>query len=335
MMKYCEMCGKEVSAKIVTRNEIYAVCGEQVEVEAQLLICEECGEELFCEELDHETLVSAYNEYRRRHKLLFPDEIREIREQYGLSQRSFARLLNWGDKTVHRYENGALQDRVHNSLLVFLREPDNMQTYLANNEVVLNERQKERLQNTVSRLQKGLQRKEDARLINRMISGEPSIENGFREFDYDKMCAMVLYFACSSEDLLKVKLLKLLNYADMIYYKENGISMSGARYIHLPYGPVPQNYDIILGLMAADHIVHIDVTFDHGYEKHQVIPEAGMPEEELTESETDVLCRVQKRFADFGSSEISAYSHQEKGYLATRQGEVIPYSYAKDICLEA
>ena len=46
MKKYCEECGKEVEAKIITRKEIYDVCGEPIEVDAQLLVCIECGEEL-------------------------------------------------------------------------------------------------------------------------------------------------------------------------------------------------------------------------------------------------------------------------------------------------
>ena len=100
MMEYCDACGKEVEAKIVSRQETFNVCGEKITVEAQILVCAECGEELFCEELDSATLVNAYNEYRRKHKLLLPEEIKEIREQYGLSQRSFAKLLNWGDKTI-------------------------------------------------------------------------------------------------------------------------------------------------------------------------------------------------------------------------------------------
>lgn len=58
-----------------------------------------------------------------------------------LSQRSFAKLLNWGDKTIRRYENGAVQDRAHNSLLLFLRDPENMRIYLTENEVALDERQ--------------------------------------------------------------------------------------------------------------------------------------------------------------------------------------------------
>ena len=140
MRKYCEECGREVETKVITKKEAYDVCGESIEVDAQILVCAECGEEFYCEELDNATLIRAYNEYRRRHKLLFPEEIKKIREQYGLSQRSFAKLLNWGDKTICRYENGSIQDKAHNSLLLFLREPENMRTYLTENEIVLDER---------------------------------------------------------------------------------------------------------------------------------------------------------------------------------------------------
>ena len=155
MMDYCEVCGREVETKIITRKEIYNVCGEDIEVDAQVMVCAECGEELFNEELDSATLINAYNEYRRRHKLLLPEEIRKIREQYGLSQRSFAKLLNWGDKTIRRYENGAVQDRAHNSLMLFLREPENMRTYLTENEVALDEKQVAKLLNTVDKLGAG------------------------------------------------------------------------------------------------------------------------------------------------------------------------------------
>ena len=117
------------------------------------MVCAECGEEFYCEEFDNATLINAYNEYRRKHKLLLPEEIKKIREQYGLSQRSFAKLLNWGDKTICRYENGSIQDKAHNSLLLFLREPENMRTYLTENEIVLDERQKAKLLDTVDKLE--------------------------------------------------------------------------------------------------------------------------------------------------------------------------------------
>ena len=60
--KYCEECKKEVETKVVTKKETYDVCGESIEVDAQVLICEECGEEFYYEEFDNATLIRAYNE---------------------------------------------------------------------------------------------------------------------------------------------------------------------------------------------------------------------------------------------------------------------------------
>ncbi len=330
MRKYCEECGKEAETKMITKKEAYDVCGETIEVDAQVLICADCGEELYSEELDNATLVRVYNEYRRRHKLLLPEEIKKIREQYGLSQRSFAKLLNWGDKTICRYENGSIQDKAHNSLLLFLREPENMRTYLTENEVALNERQKDKLLLMVDKLKQNEERRV-GRFFHLFFTKTPCEENGYRTFDYDKFCAMVLFFANKSSELLKTKLMKLLNYSDMIFYKENGISISGVRYAHLPYGPVPENFDILLGTMAADHIAHIEVFYDNGYEKHQVIPDKEMTEGILSEDELAVLERIYNKFASFGSVDISNYSHKEKGYMETKKGEIISYAYAKDI----
>ncbi len=333
MKKYCEECGREVETKIITKKESYDVCGEQIEVEAQVLVCAECGEEFYCEELDNATLVTAYNEYRRRHKLLLPEEIKKIREQYGLSQRSFAKLLNWGDKTICRYENGSVQDKAHNSLLLFLREPENMRTYLTENEIAIDERQKAKLLDTVEKLEQDTEYRTGRRFFELFFSRIPCEENGFKGFDYEKLCAMVLFFAHKSSELLKTKLMKLLNYSDMIFYKENGISISGLKYAHLPYGPVPENFDMLFGKMSADHIAHIEVVYDNGYEKHQVIPECDTPDGVLSEEELDVLERIYVKFKDFGSVDISNYSHREKGYSSTKKGEIISYSYAKDIQL--
>lgn len=333
MMDYCEVCGREVETKIITRREIFNVCGEDIEVDAQVMVCAECGEELFNEELDSATLINAYNEYRRRHKLLLPEEIRKIREQYGLSQRSFAKLLNWGDKTIRRYENGAVQDRAHNSLLLFLREPENMRTYLTENEVALDEKQVAKLLDTVDKLEEDTDFRVGRRYFDLFFSRIPCEENGFKGFDYEKLCAMVLFFAHKSAGLLKTKLMKLLNYSDMIFYKENGISISGLKYAHLPYGPVPDNFDMILGKMAADHIAHIEVSYDGAYEYHQVVPECDVPEGALSDEEIEVLTRIYEKFKNFGSAEISNYSHKETGYKATKTGQIISYAYAMDINL--
>lgn len=183
-------------------------------------------------------------------------------------------MLNWGDKTICRYENGSVQDKAHNSLLLFLREPENMRTYLTENEIALDERQKAKLMDTVEKLEQDTDYRVGRRFFEMFFSRVPCEENGFKGFDYEKLCAMVLFFAHESSELLKTKLMKLLNYSDMIFYKENGISMSGLKYAHLPYGPVPEHFDMLLGKMEADHIAHIEVIYDNGYEEVDAIAAA-------------------------------------------------------------
>mgnify|MGYP002656711345 CR=1 FL=1 len=128
-------------------------------------------------------------------------------------------MLNWGDKTICRYENGSVQDKAHNSLLLFLREPENMRTYLTENEIALDERQKAKLMDTVEKLEQDIDYRVGRRFFEMFFSRIPCEENGFKGFDYEKLCAMVLFFAHESSELLKTKLMKLLNYSDMIFYK--------------------------------------------------------------------------------------------------------------------
>lgn len=121
MQQYCDRCGKEVETKIVERKETFDVMGEgPIEVDAQVLTCIECGNDLFCEKLDDDTLTRAYDAYRRKHNLLFPEDIRQIRESMGLAQEDFAKLLGWEEDVVRRYENGSIQSKLHNRLLMSL-----------------------------------------------------------------------------------------------------------------------------------------------------------------------------------------------------------------------
>lgn len=332
MNKYCDNCGKEVHTRIIEKEEEYVVCNEKITVTAQVRICDECGEEFFDEELDNATLVRAFNIYRKRHKLLMPDEIKKIREQYGLSQRGLSKLLNWGDKTIHRYENGSLQDKAHNCTLLFLREPENMKCYMADNELNLDQTQREKLEQKVEELINDPNKtKLGRRLLDVYLKEKPSVNNGFKTFDFEKFYAVILYFTNQNVNLLKVKLLKLLNYADMIYYQENGISLTGTRYKHLPFGPVPDNYDILFGIMEAGNIIRVDIQFENGYENHRIIPTRDDYKKLLTCDELKILKKVNDKFVDYNSSEISMYSHHETGYKETRPGEIIPYTFAKEI----
>lgn len=312
--------------------ESYPVYGEQVEILASVAVCKKCGSELFNEELDSANLIFAQNEYRKKHKLLTVKEIIAIREQYGLSQRSFAKLLDWGDKTIRRYEAGALQSRAHNSLLLFLKNPKNMHEFLEQNELMLPKKQFEKLQERLSAFNSNSSENSDYSYIKNLFPSILSIENGYKEFDFDKFASCVIYFINKSQKVLIVKLNKLLSYSDMLFYKQNAVSLTGTRYIHLPYGPVPDQYALLYGILEKRGIVQSEFEqLENGFEKHFFTIGNAYVESTLSMDEVSVLEKVYEKFASFGSKQIADYSHNERGYKETKQGEVISYAYAKDI----
>lgn len=62
-MKFCESCNKNVQTNIIKRKETYSVKGTEITVVANVMVCAECGEEIFNEALDQATLVSVFEKY--------------------------------------------------------------------------------------------------------------------------------------------------------------------------------------------------------------------------------------------------------------------------------
>lgn len=332
MKCYCEKCNQMSDYDVKSIAESYPVYGEQIAISASVAVCKTCGSILFNEELDNTNLLLAQNEYRKKHKLLTALEIVSIREQYGLSQRSFAKLLDWGDKTIRRYEAGAVQSRAHNSLLLFLKNPKNMNEFLEQNEVLLEEKQLKKLLDRLASLKEDNSEEFDYGYISKLFSSELTLENGYKEFDFEKFAACVLYFIRTASEMLIVKLNKLLNYSDMLFYKQNGVSMTGTRYIHLPYGPVPDQYALLYAMLEKQGLVtSVYEQLDNGYEKHILKTGNNVAARAFTPQELSVLEAVNKKFLNFGSKQIADYSHNERGYKETKQGEVISYAYAADI----
>ncbi len=84
-------------------------------------------------EYDDDNLRKAYAKYRSLHGLLQPEEIKAIREQYGVSQVAFARIIGVDDKAIARYEKGSLQDEAINNLIMLVRDPENFVRLLKKN----------------------------------------------------------------------------------------------------------------------------------------------------------------------------------------------------------
>lgn len=128
MKHYCPSCEKECTTKVVEQNETLKVKGQDITLKVKVRICEKCGEEIIDKELDNESLKAFYEEYKKINNLLTTAEIKEIRNQWGLSQSQFALLLGMGEKTITRYENGNIQDETHDNLIRLARETESFRT---------------------------------------------------------------------------------------------------------------------------------------------------------------------------------------------------------------
>lgn len=135
----CPKCQAENKTTIKEIVETYSVKGEDISIRAKVRFCDICGEDIWDEKLDSKNLLDAFSEYKRRHRLLQSQEIREIREKYQLSQVAFARVLGLGDKTVTRYENGSIADFAQNNLIWLAQYPSNFKKLLEMNKCKISE----------------------------------------------------------------------------------------------------------------------------------------------------------------------------------------------------
>lgn len=68
MRQYCDYCHNEEDVKIINKDEVYPVYDEEITVKAQVMVCMNCGNELYCRALDSQTLKKVLDIYKNKHK---------------------------------------------------------------------------------------------------------------------------------------------------------------------------------------------------------------------------------------------------------------------------
>lgn len=326
---FCPGCGITREFKIERKPQTLKVKGEKIEFTSDVAICVVCEQDISNIELDSTTLTLAYDEYRKRHGLLFPSDIKQLREKYGLSQRGLSRLLNWGEVTIQRYESGTIQDQSHNDILMLLADPLNMKKIFERAKSNLTSKEISRIEHRLSTL---LTKTNMADYVESMLSGEVSVFTGFRAFSFSRFANTVLYYAEACAPLFKTKLLKLLWYSDFLNFKRTTISLTGSKYVHFPYGPVPKKYEFLLGVMD-DEIIDVIPTSVFDYAGEVIRPKQKFDPDMFNADETDVLNTIKTLMAPLTCADISKQSHEEDPYKDTNEKELISYERAKELSI--
>jgi len=329
MNGFCPNCQKETNLTLIQRIEEINIRGEIIPVDVEYYHCEVCGEDFDKPRQDYDPLETAYREYRQRKGMVQPEEIRQFRKRHGLTQKEMSELLGIGIATLNRYENGALQSEAHDHVLRFSMKPENLYHLIEEKPQVLSEESKQRIISEIEQERTGCGNLLD-NAIERFGSYEPDIRSGYVRFDVNKMCQVIKFF-CFNDRVFKTKLMKLLFYADFKHYKENGISITGARYAHATHGPVPDQFETWLAALSE-------------WEKEITVAEQAIGEylgevylskepdlSTFSNSELLTLATIKNMFSNYSAKQIREYSHQEKGYVSTKDGELISYQYAEEL----
>lgn len=126
----CPECGTQMREK---RGKLkLPVNGEEVTVpEAMHLSCPKCHEVVLRSDDARRLRQRALEIYRGKYGLLSADEIRSIRDRFGLTQAELARLLRLGGNTISRWEAGRnVQAAAMDMLLRMIRDLPGSLAYL-------------------------------------------------------------------------------------------------------------------------------------------------------------------------------------------------------------
>jgi len=332
MSSICPSCEIESELELKYVKESIKVRGEPIEVEMKYYKCLSCGEEFEDPRSDYDPLDKAYREYRHRHRLTRPEEIRSFRKRYGFTQYEMSRLLGWGLATLNRYENGALQSEANENTLKLVMDPHNLLRLIEETPNVLDKEKKDCL------IKELTAEEEESYSFKRIYEErfgryEADELSGYKKLNIAKLFNAILFF-CKGGGIYRTKLNKLLFYGDFKHFKDYAVSITGARYAHIPFGPAPDKYEYYFATLIENNVIEakeVDLPLEAMGEQLVSVKE---PDFSLfSDSELKVLLTVKEHFKDFTAKKITEFSHDEKGYRETLTGKLISYKYADKLKL--
>jgi len=301
--------------------------GEEFLVHSRYYKCMDTGQTFTDSEQDNATLNDLYAQYRIKHGIPFPDEIKAIRLRYKMNYSQIGKMLGFGVNQWAKYEAGQVPSESNGRLISALRNKATALSLLRDLRVLYEDSEYEKMMNLV------LTSPEDAPAAGRdsvFYEGTTrSIDNGFGEFNHRKVEEMVKYLA--GANIFPTKLNKKMFYADFLHFKRHGISISGLRYQAVHFGPVPVHYNTIY-----DHIPGLvsHSQFHGNHESTILSAEAAADLSVFTDNELATLHEINEKLSPFSTKEIVELSHKESAWLQHYPDMgIIPFSDAYGISL--
>ena len=320
----CPACGDRDIVRL-TRNEEHTIRGVPVTVDCVLRQCQACGAE-FEFSGDPDWCEEAFAKYRESRGFLTPAAIRAWREAWGLTQQEVTQLLGWGGATLGRYENGSLQTEAHEQQLRGLMQPAALLAAIQAHGEIFPTKKRDRLIADL-RDEAMAERLREVMALACADGDTPSAWNGQRRMDWARLTASILILL--GQGTLKTKFNKLMFYADFLHFRAFGAGITGWRYVRLPHGPVPDEFQTLIAALVEAGVIDIrEEDYGDGFVGERLVPLMDPDPTVLDDGEIATLTRVQRHFASWSSTRISAASHDEPAWCETAHRQPIAYDYA-------
>lgn len=291
----------------------------------QFYECDETKERFTTTELDEVNIAQVYNQYRAKYGIPFPDEIKRIRQRYGLPASKMSQILGFGDNQYRLYENGDIPSEANGKILMSIQNPHIFENFVIN---AKNQFEDNEIAKILSKVKAVETDEGSASNINYIFSGcRRNIFNGYATQSIGKLKNIILYYIEKFDGVFFTKMNKLLFYTDFYCYKTTGRGMSGLAYKAIQRGPVPVRWDRIYS--SFDDIQPEIVHFDTGAEGTRLVSSISPALSEFTNTELDILETIYQRFKTDNSTKISDISHAEHAWQQyVDSGQMISFEMA-------
>ena len=244
--KYVDMKSPLTGGRVkeVCTTEVKEFRKEKYSVHVRYYICEDTGEQFTTTEQDTLLFNTLYAQYRLRHGIPFPDEIKDIRNRYGLNYSQISRILGFGTNQYAKFAAGEMPSESNGKMIAAIKEKDVLLNLLKSCKDMFQPSEYDRINITIMTSVDN----QDCNLPLRQIiftDNSRSILNGYGAKSISKLFDMVRYIVSMHGEVFPTKLNKLMFYSDFYNYRKSGQSISGLEYRALNFGPVPNHYDTI------------------------------------------------------------------------------------------
>ncbi len=284
----------------------------------------ETGEEFTSQELDELNLSQVYNQYRAKHHIPFPEEIKQIRLQYGLSASKMSEVLDFGINSYRNYEAGEIPSLANAKLIRLTKNAQQFKSFVAEKEEIFSPNTYRKVMERIELLMKP---SELAPIVEYLWNHdmEANAFTGYVKPQFEKVANYVLFFAEKLQPL-KTKLNKLLFYSDFLNYKQTGFAISGCNYRAITLGPVPSHFSELFGLLEDQGFIQIEHEVLERGVGERFVPAKKFDKDWFSEQELASMQKVVNAFKELSTTDIVNLSHEEDAWLANhKKRELIDY----------